>query len=622
MAMTDYAALVDDYLPQFGTNLLNIPPGADWLSPVTVNTVAASVSDTSPPFTEITQEGPVVEARDSAGTKWIKIDYQTGRIRYVNLTRQFDYATFPHIGVAPSQAQSLAFQTFGTLALPFVEGGTVDVDTMMGQEDDGMGGEGPAYERERLVTARRVVNGLAVIGSRARVAISNAGQHARLLVKWPRFQMQTGLQLRPRQAVVNEIAQRLMDSEQGAAAQLGIALCYAPAGANYVPAAWVNFSDRTSGHVELVPLVEQPADLDWDGVPDTADNCLEQANRNQEDTDADGVGDACDNCRSAANPLQEDGDADGSGDACDEVQGACATFADCADADDDGIRDNPCAWWACSGGGCQALDIAFADMGGPFGGCTPDGTADANDRFHALNCFSDADTDGTTGYPCEAAPPVAYNVDAGGPFGSCAPDGVCDGNDAFHALNAFTGANPCTCPAGQPSPVTPGDLPAVAGARLRLQASSGAVRAGELVEVDVFLDGEVADLRGYQLHWRAGGGSSGRLEVTDLAVHDRPDHVFAGLSIWRAFNVAAAQLVVGLDSTGVKARSGAYLATVTLQAGRDAAGAFIVDVLHDESDPAQRTFLFPTPAQARIEIESTAAAGIVVMSGGSRAGTK
>jgi hypothetical protein len=121
-------------------------------------------------------------------------------------------------------------------------------------------------------------------------------------------------------------------------------------------------------------------------------------------------------------------------------------LSDCADVDDDGVRDDACTWWSCSGGGCQGQPVPFADLGGAFGACPPDGVTDGNDRFHALNCFANTDVAGDSGYPCEAAPPQAYNVDAGGPFGDCLPDGVCDANDAFHALNAFDGSSTCTCP--------------------------------------------------------------------------------------------------------------------------------------------------------------------------------
>jgi hypothetical protein len=130
----------------------------------------------------------------------------------------------------------------------------------------------------------------------------------------------------------------------------------------------------------------------------------------------------------------------------------CSVIADCADVDGDAVRDDGCLWWACQAGACSSIAIPFADMGGEFGSCSPDGVADSHDRFHALNCFSNQDTLGQPGYGCEDAPPQAFNVDAGGPFGDCNPDGVCDGNDAFHALNAFDGTATCSCPSG-PTPV-------------------------------------------------------------------------------------------------------------------------------------------------------------------------
>jgi hypothetical protein len=37
-----------------------------------------------------------------------------------------------------------------------------------------------------------------------------------------------------------------------------------------------------------------------------------------------------------------------------------------------------------------------------------------------------------------------------------------------------------------------------------------------------------------------------------------------------------------------------------------------VDLLHDDTDPAQRTFLFPSPPGAKIEVESTVAAVVTV----------
>jgi hypothetical protein len=296
------------------------------------------------------------------------------------------------------------------------------------------------------------------------------------------------------------------------------------------------------------------------------------------------------------------------------------------DQDFDGIRDDSCTFlMSCGNNSCMEFDTVFADIGGANGNCLPDGAADGNDRFHALNCFSDQNTLGAAGYPCEPNPPAAVNADAGGPLGACCPDGVCDGNDAFHAINSFSGENPCQCPANFVCP--PGPAPAPPGgsdgarvtavAQLRLTATRETIRPGDTVEVIVVLDSALPDLRGYQLHAGITGGDAGGLDMVDLSIEQR-NHVFAGLPDWRAFNVHTQQALAGIDAAGIRTRPGAYLATLTLRASKDAAGTFAIDLLHDNTDPAQRTFLFATPAEGRILVTSVTPAVVTIESGRAR----
>jgi hypothetical protein len=155
-------------------------------------------------------------------------------------------------------------------------------------------------------------------------------------------------------------------------------------------------------------------------------------------------------------------------------------------------------------------------------------------------------------------------------------------------------------------------------AQLRLTATRETIRPGDTVEVIVVLDSALPDLRGYQLHAGITGGDAGGLDVVDMSIEQRKDHVFAGLPDWRAFNVHTQQALAGIDAAGIETRPGAYLATLTLRASRDAAGTFAIDVLHDNTDPAQRTFLFPTSAQGRIELRSVTPAVVTVESGRAR----
>ncbi len=86
----------------------------------------------------------------------------------------------------------------------------------------------------------------------------------------------------------------------------------------------------------VVPLLEnsvyKPLDRDNDGIEDLKDNCVMQANPDQEDIDENGRGDICDdwdrdgvinsvdNCPDTPNSSRLDTDGDGIGDACDEEE--------------------------------------------------------------------------------------------------------------------------------------------------------------------------------------------------------------------------------------------------------------------------------------------------------------
>ncbi len=377
------------------------------------------------------------------------------------------------------------------------------------------------------------------------------------------------------------------------------------------------------------PAADGPDD-DADGVCDGGDNCPADDNPDQADCDDDGTGDVCaissgqsSDCNNNVVPDSCDidlGEPDDNGNGIPDVCEGCETVADCADVEPlDGVRDDNCVFWECVDGTCLDTAIVFADMGGQFGLCRVDGTPDGNDRFHALNCFANVDVDQLPGYPCESAPPTAYNVDAGGPFGDCNPDGVCDGNDAFAALNAFADMTPCSCPLdGGPAPELDGPPQVIDTAGLVLNVvDQHVVSPGAIVEVDVFLDNRLSDLRGYQLHLSSYGGLRGQLTLVDIHTDHRPSQVLAKEHDWLAANIATGQLVVGLDGAGVPVKPG-YLATFTYQVSRDAVGSFAIAVLDHDTNADHRTFLFPTTPRSTIAIHPTKPVQLTVVQRASR----
>jgi hypothetical protein len=336
----DYRAQIDAALPPFDATVLAAPPGPAWMSGLTLAQVAAAVGDT-PPSSMVSSPTRV---QGSTPTQFYRIDTADGRVRYANLGRLFDWDTSPHTSWPPASAQSLVMSAFGALGLPTSE---IDpahccrVDTLQGALFESIDpSETPStrYDAEKMVTILRKVNGLPVLESMVRGSVSNTGQIARMLVRWPRFVLPAGMVLRSRAAVLDELAQHLTDVEFGRSVKMNAYLAYERTGAHYLPMAVMEYNDGESAEIVTAVLVALPPDPDKDGIGST-DNCPNRANADQADRDGDGDGDACDNCPDVVNPGQQDADSDGTGDACAIADGACvfrtgtcddATAAQCA----------------------------------------------------------------------------------------------------------------------------------------------------------------------------------------------------------------------------------------------------------------------------------------------------
>ena len=325
MDPNDYRAMVETTLPPIPPSIFTPSSGPDWMDGVSIARIATAMGDTTPEI--IVEDGDEAEGVDLADTKVMKYNRFTGRTRYINRARLFDWNTDPHVAVSESLASAAALNAASTLGVPSGEVDVaVQVDTIMGADYvDGAKGVGPfsTHESERLVTINRVVNGFAVYESEARVAISNYGEVSRFLTRWPAFNVPATMTPRSRSDVVDDITAQIDDAEFGAAVALEISFVYAWFGGLYQPAALVAVDDPQSGMELIVPLAVISADQDMDGIADALDNCSDAWNNDQADFDLDGVGDACDNCPQTFNPLQDDFDEDGIGDACQDVLGAC-----------------------------------------------------------------------------------------------------------------------------------------------------------------------------------------------------------------------------------------------------------------------------------------------------------
>ena len=322
LTIEDYRDRVDALLPQYGQDMLGVPPGGDWLDGLAIVDVSGAVGDYPPPDIVVTH-GPFTVAHDEADTKVVKIDRLEGRVRWANKTRRFDYDAMPHVAVSPDLAEQVALGVYDALGMPVGEIDEIRTDRLVGIPD-GPNGPEPPHDREQTVSFGRVVNGYPVFGSKMRVSVGNTGEVCRYFAAWPRFVLAEDLNLRPRSETIDAVAQWLWETVFGADVDLVVRLAYARVGTEYVPVAVVSFTGTGTGQVEFFPVVSLPPDADFDGLPDANDNCPNRWNPLQGDSDGDGVGDPCDNCPGTPNPGQVDTDGDGIGNACSEAEGGCS----------------------------------------------------------------------------------------------------------------------------------------------------------------------------------------------------------------------------------------------------------------------------------------------------------
>ena len=352
--LESYVSLANGELPAYDASILASASGPDWLASHDAVSLARVLDGLPPETVEAT--GPETVARSTTGSM-VRFDREKGSMRFVSQERQFDFDSFPHEAVPAEDAKTAVLSLARSLGLP--RGEFEDpltglclacrVDTLKGatfRTEDASGLPESVIDVERIVTVERRVNGLPVIGSRMRASISNEGEVARTLIRWPDFVPIGSVPLRDHADVAFEIGEKLFEVEEGVVPNdVTIRLAYMEIGGVFVPVAEVEVIDDLSGREVIVPLVDMGDDEDLDGVSDAVDSCPTRPNPahtqgrdcnydgdtrdygedvgEQCDRDEDGVGDPCDNCADAFNPAQGDADGNGVGDACEQDRGAC-----------------------------------------------------------------------------------------------------------------------------------------------------------------------------------------------------------------------------------------------------------------------------------------------------------
>lgn len=266
--LTYYATLVSTMLPSIPSGILSVANGPDWMAGKTVHQVAAAMMDSDPGT--IVTHGSVVLAYDPPdGPRRIRMEFTEGYIRHTNRLRSFG-VTSPCAAVSASEAESALLSTVSALGLPTNEWSARRVDTVVDRSVNGEGQDPPTEavcEIERMVTmGRKASNGLPIFDSKVRETVSNIHERARLLIDWPKFELATGLILRTRTEVIDDLARRIWDLQKnssglGAEIELQIDLGYIRSAEGYIPVARADFTDIYdvyAGQILYVALAFNP----------------------------------------------------------------------------------------------------------------------------------------------------------------------------------------------------------------------------------------------------------------------------------------------------------------------------------------------------------------------------
>ena len=340
----DYYDVLEFAVPNpIEPSLLEVGVGPDWLDGLTLLGIIDACGDDFI-FDPNSAHGISIGTNDT-DTKFVKKDNTRGRLRYLNMERQFNYGVSPQQAVDDANAISIAMACLTQMALPageftddFTDPNHAYVSTIAAINVTNEGPPSEHFELEKMVTVNRWINHFPVFDSIARLTVSNEGVIARMMVRnWSQFRLLQGIsQLEERDTIIARLTDRVFNSLKGNALDMVCAnQGYLGAGIKYVPVVRLSFTSDAgmAGQIYEEPVVVMPfPDKDLDSVPDDIDNCPDTANHTQWDFDGDGVGHACDNCRWVYNPDQNDSDYNGLGDACDDDR----------DAEDDGDDDAYC----------------------------------------------------------------------------------------------------------------------------------------------------------------------------------------------------------------------------------------------------------------------------------------
>lgn len=206
---------------------------------------------------EGTAQPPADADRLEDESKSMRIRRVDGSFRYQSRKRVFTTDLkgkgVPAADIVTRQVQGI----LQNLGFPLVEAGRPDVKT----QEMGVSGEsGAIAERFPIYSffvMNRHIEGIPVEGSDVRAAVNPRGEVQRLKIAWPHFKVQSGVELRSRERVLEETFQKVIAQDPTEKLELASRLVYTrTVKGEFLPAVQVDVSDGETPYRLTIPVAQ------------------------------------------------------------------------------------------------------------------------------------------------------------------------------------------------------------------------------------------------------------------------------------------------------------------------------------------------------------------------------
>lgn len=254
MSKDEIIRILDKAVPQWDDRILAAASDTDPVAQLDFYQLAKVMRD------EIKEFPPEGAQQLDDGVRALQIENESGKVRFVNRQRAWQYKRDADSRrVDPDYAGKTALETLSRLGIPLDELAKPLVRPQIAAGGK-VGTEKPTeqYDMYSLVFVQRQINGLPVYQSDARVAINNYGEVQRMGIEWPKFSFDREARLRPREKVLYELADDILQQSPTPRVSANANLAYAKIGddGTYVPTVVVAVSDETSPYQLVVRLTE------------------------------------------------------------------------------------------------------------------------------------------------------------------------------------------------------------------------------------------------------------------------------------------------------------------------------------------------------------------------------